>query len=324
MALCTAAILVGSAPSDTSAAVGLVKFEARCQADGSILVTWETSWEVDSVAFFLYRAESQDGPWDDYIDFEPAVGNDFTGATYSFVDNEVTPGITDWYRLEELASDDSSSFFGPVRVSAHLVEFRAVRQSDGTVQVTWETYSEPDLAAFFVYRAESPDGPWGDYINFQPASGNPLTGATYSFVDSGVTWNAAHWYRLEEVDDGGNSVFYGPIPVSAHLAEFRARCQADGSILVTWETSSEPDSLAFFLYRAESQNGPWDEYIDFEPAAGNPWTGVAYSFVDYEVTRGVNYWYRLEELAADYSSRWFGPILAGCGRANVPLVLCTP
>jgi hypothetical protein len=108
------------------------------------------------------------------------------------------------------------------------------------------------------------------------------------------------------------------------LVKFEARCQADGSILVTWETSSEPDSLAFFLYRAESQNGPWDEYIDFEPAAGNPWTGVAYSFVDYEVTRGVNYWYRLEELAADYSSRWFGPILAGCGRANVPLVLCTP
>jgi hypothetical protein len=102
-------------PLTASAAENLlVRFEARCQNDGSILVGWETSSEIDSIAFPLYRAESPAGPWDDSIDSEPAAGNEFTGATYAFVDDEVSSGITYYYRLEEVAADGSSSFFGPV------------------------------------------------------------------------------------------------------------------------------------------------------------------------------------------------------------------
>jgi len=114
LTLFAAAMLVGSALRDANAAVTLVKFEARWQSDGSILVVWETSSELDSTAFFLYRAGSLTGPWDDYIDFEPAAGNEFTGAPYSFVDEEVSRGITYHYRLEETAADGSSSFFGPI------------------------------------------------------------------------------------------------------------------------------------------------------------------------------------------------------------------
>jgi hypothetical protein len=109
-----AAILIGSATTDAGAAAGLIRFEAQWQNDGSILVVWETAWELDSTAFFLYRAGSCSGPWTDYVDFEPAMGNEFTGATYTFVDNEVSQGVAYWYRLEEIAADDSSSFFGPI------------------------------------------------------------------------------------------------------------------------------------------------------------------------------------------------------------------
>jgi hypothetical protein len=110
-----AAVLLIAAPLPYArAAVNLLSFTATWQDDNTILVAWETSSELDAVAFFLYRSESQSGPWDDYIDFEPAAGNDFTGATYSFVDNEVTRGVTYYYRLEELAANDTSSFHGPV------------------------------------------------------------------------------------------------------------------------------------------------------------------------------------------------------------------
>jgi hypothetical protein len=117
LAFCAAAILVAASLLNASAAVNIVKVTAVWQTDDSILVAWETSSELESVAFFLYRAESKNGPWEEYIDFEPATGNDFTGATYSFVDTEVTRGVDYWYRLEELASDDSSSFYGPYEVS---------------------------------------------------------------------------------------------------------------------------------------------------------------------------------------------------------------
>ena len=116
-ALCAALLLVAAPLLDAGAAVNLLKFTAVWQNDGTILVAWETSSELDSVAFFLYRSQSKDGPWDDYIDFEPAAGNDFTGATYSFVDNEVTRGAPYWYRLEELAADNSSSYHGPITPS---------------------------------------------------------------------------------------------------------------------------------------------------------------------------------------------------------------
>jgi hypothetical protein len=114
LALFTAAMLVGSAVTGAKAAVTLVRFEAKWQTDGSILVVWETSSELDSSDFFLYRAESQNGPWDDYVDWEPALGDGFTGATYSFVDEEVSPNGTYYYYLEEVASDSSSNYFGPI------------------------------------------------------------------------------------------------------------------------------------------------------------------------------------------------------------------
>jgi hypothetical protein len=72
--------LVGLAASDISAAVTLVRFEASWQNDDSILICWETSSELDSVAFFLYRAEDIRGPWTDYIDFEPAAGNELISS----------------------------------------------------------------------------------------------------------------------------------------------------------------------------------------------------------------------------------------------------
>jgi hypothetical protein len=112
--LLAAAILIGSTVMDAGAAVSLVRFEAKWQNDGSILVVWETSSELDSSAYFLYRAEDTRGPWTDYIDFEPAAGNEFMGATYTFVDNEVRQGATYYYRLEEVTNDGTSSFHGPV------------------------------------------------------------------------------------------------------------------------------------------------------------------------------------------------------------------
>jgi hypothetical protein len=113
-ALLAATLLLGAMITNVGAAVDMVRFDAKWQNDGSILVVWETSTELDSTAFFLYRAGSLNGPWTDYVDFEPAAGNEFTGATYTFVDNEVSQGSTYYYRLEETAADGSSSFFGPI------------------------------------------------------------------------------------------------------------------------------------------------------------------------------------------------------------------
>jgi hypothetical protein len=212
-----------------SAAVDLVRFEAKWQNDGSILVAWETSSELDSSAFFLYRAEDAGGPWTDYIDFEPAAGNEFMGATYTFADHAVRQGATYYYRLEEVTNDGASSFHGPIisegpgllrtvflpfldaSAAMHLLKFEAKWQHDGSILVIWETASEIDLIAFFLYRAESPDGPWNNYLDFEPATGSECCGATYAFVDNEARQGRTYYYRLEEVGTGGTSNWYGPI-----------------------------------------------------------------------------------------------------------------
>ena len=96
------------------AAVGLIRFEAVPQADASILVTWETATEIGTVAFNLYRATTVDGPWTLPISTQPAMGDEASGAIYSYQDTQVKSGIRYYYLLEELAEDGRSQRFGPV------------------------------------------------------------------------------------------------------------------------------------------------------------------------------------------------------------------
>lgn len=143
LVLVLTAALIGFRAWRAGAAVTLVKFEATWQSTTSILVVWETSSELDTTAFFLYRAESPNGPWDFYIDWEPAVGDEFTGASYSYVDREVTQGITYYYRLEETTSDGSSNFFGPVMATGGTSGTTLPRTSTSTPTATAESDVPP-------------------------------------------------------------------------------------------------------------------------------------------------------------------------------------
>jgi hypothetical protein len=71
-------------------------------------------------------------------------------------------------------------------------------------EVTWETASEVDTAGFFLYRSDSPDGPFSLLTeNPIPAQGDPLVGASYRYEDWDVTWGQRYFYQLEEVERNG-------------------------------------------------------------------------------------------------------------------------
>lgn len=72
------------------------------------------------------------------------------------------------------------------------------------VVVRWETASEVDTAGFFLYRADSPDGPFLPLSDAPiPARGDPLTGAAYRFEDREVAWGRVYYYQLEELERTG-------------------------------------------------------------------------------------------------------------------------
>jgi len=92
-------------PYVVRAAVILVDMTATAQADGTILVEWETATELDTAAFRLYRAQATSGPWNNPIYQQVAQGDGATGATYTFLDTDVARGITYYYLLEDISQD---------------------------------------------------------------------------------------------------------------------------------------------------------------------------------------------------------------------------
>jgi hypothetical protein len=113
-------------------AVDLVSFTATRQ-DGAVLVAWETATEVDNVGFNLYRGVSADGL---YTKLNGALipsqspGSIF-GAAYTWLDTDVQPGVTYYYKIEDVAVGGVRTMHGPISASAQnatklaLVSFEA-------------------------------------------------------------------------------------------------------------------------------------------------------------------------------------------------------
>ena len=95
--------------------VELVAFSAVWNAE-AVLVQWETTTEIDTVGFDVWRSEERDGEYTRITDsIIPAWGGPVSGAGYSLEDTGVSPGTEYWYELEDIESDGSSTFHGPVR-----------------------------------------------------------------------------------------------------------------------------------------------------------------------------------------------------------------
>jgi hypothetical protein len=100
-------------------AVTLASFTAT-PVDGHILIKWETAMEIDTVGFNLYRSESPDGPYvklNNTIIPSQAPGAPF-GADYAWLDENVQPGITYYYKLEDVEVGGKCTTHGPVSATA--------------------------------------------------------------------------------------------------------------------------------------------------------------------------------------------------------------
>jgi hypothetical protein len=88
----------------------LVYLRAAAQVDGTILVEWQTSYELNTSSFRVYQALTASGPWteDKIVDEETAQGDAITTATYEFSDDSVEAGKTYYYLLEEIENGGAS------------------------------------------------------------------------------------------------------------------------------------------------------------------------------------------------------------------------
>jgi hypothetical protein len=75
----------------------------------NVEVVWETATEQDTVGFDLYRRAENEGDYELISEdgFIASRGSTVSGASYTFSDEDVQPGVTYYYVLEEIETDGS-------------------------------------------------------------------------------------------------------------------------------------------------------------------------------------------------------------------------
>ena len=74
-------------------------------------VQWDTATEINTAGFYLYRSSSPNGEFtlvNKEGELVPSQGNALSGATYTFTDEDVVPGETYYYLIEEVEYDLTS------------------------------------------------------------------------------------------------------------------------------------------------------------------------------------------------------------------------
>jgi hypothetical protein len=100
-----------------------------------------------------------------------------------------------------------------------------------------------------------------------------------------------------------------PIPGGAAvvLTDLRVAADPGGWLVVSWQTASEINTVAFALLRSQSVGGPWIG-IATMPATGGPSEPASYRFEDHTIAAGVLYYYMLNELVSDGGTAAYGPV----------------
>lgn len=91
-----------------------------------------------------------------------------------------------------------------VTASVGLLYFRlAAGPSPTQITVSWQTETETDVVAFRVKRGTTPNPANAVTIHTTQAMGSATSGATYTFVDDGLTPGTHYYYWLLYVASSG-------------------------------------------------------------------------------------------------------------------------
>jgi hypothetical protein len=118
------------------------------------------------------------------------------------------------------------------------------------------------------------------------------------------------WLKTEYNNQKTPGNFYGIEPTLVKLSYFRAN-PLNGAVFLEWATETELDNAGFNIWRSGEENG---EYMRinpyFIPSQGEAGLGAEYSYTDYDVTNGVTYYYKLEDIDINGKSTFHGPVSA--------------
>ncbi len=136
-----------------------------------------------------------------------------------------SPVFTLWPGNSNPCLDAGLVEFAPTSVT--LADFFAAGYA-GSVAVEWRTGAETDNLGFLVHRADGAGGPYRRVSGFILVPGSNPAGGRYLFIDRAVEDGRLYFYRLEAVDTGGQSEWYGPVEARSGENEEEFTCDPTG------------------------------------------------------------------------------------------------
>jgi hypothetical protein len=109
------------------------------------------------------------------------------------------------------ASDACLTCLAQMSTAVELMAFEAA-PLDAAVELSWRTGSELNNLGFHLYRALTEEGPYERVTSsVVPGLGSSAEGASYRWVDSGLTNAVTYYYKLEDIETTGRTELHGPV-----------------------------------------------------------------------------------------------------------------
>lgn len=170
------------------------------------------------------------------------------------------------------------------------------------------------------------DGAWV-YSNVGPGSAQVSDGMVNGWLWGDATQPPA-WVSLTDICTSPEPTpTHTPTPTYAGRAvtvdEFYAEGMAN-NIVLHWHTASESGNLGFYLWRNTQANGNYSQISELIPSEDDG-LGADYQYEDANVTSGVLYYYKLQDVPSDGAAgEFFGPITASIGAPYITPTPTTP
>jgi len=249
--------------------------------DGSVRLSWTQNTETDFAKYELYRSQSASLPGT--IIFSTTVDTNKV-----FVDTKALEGNIYFYTLVVTDTKGLNAKSNVVQINIPIIPPTAsVLQGglDGSVYLNWTQNTDSDFAKYELYRSQSASLP-GSIIFSTTVVTNK------AFIDNDVSEGNVYFYTLMVTDTKGlnsrSNLVQIDVPFNPPTASVLRQDSVNSNMVVlSWTQNTDSDFAGYNLYQSPSEN-LFGSLIYSTTIATNR------QYIDYQVSEGNTYFYRLE------------------------------
>lgn len=165
----------------------------------SVKLLWQTKSETNSLGFFIWKSEVESIGYHKLTSkLIRSHGTTANMHEYSYQDNEVRAGVSYWYKIQEVSSDGTHQFFGPVKIQTNekqpksdllLMNYPNPFNSSTTIRYQIDSKSDVSLTIInslgenvkTLVSEIKPAGQYETVWNGKDNFGNPISSGIYFY-----------------------------------------------------------------------------------------------------------------------------------------------